>query len=429
MLIKRIEVGGFANLDRFQLELSKFNALVALNNYGKSNAIFALDFAIDFIKANTAKKDNMMAYMPYIPTNIHNDKLPYHFEIEFETGLKKDIQTVLYAFSFDWIKNKKKDGKIIRSESLKVKSAKEAKFKTYILREFEKATYLPSPSGRCDRTVKIKSDELVINKLLNFDDLFYLSILAEINEISILNVNTLEHPDKLFRRIAQDVVKTEYSVKVPEEFDVAFFIYSLEKLKSPFYNIFRDAVMTLLPCLEDFEPVEIDMKAISSRKKVNVPLEFPEKIYDIQVKERNCNQYTAIDRLSSGSQKLFYVLAMAIAAEINKVPLITFEELENSIHPGLLQKLLQILSGILENTKIMITSHSPYLLQYLDAEQISIGMPNKKGLATFRKIKKSKLKKITDIAQQEGMSFGDFIFDQMIDSAMGESEVLNELCD
>lgn len=429
MNLTNIGVAGISNLERFELGLSKFNPIVALNNFGKSNVISAIDFAIDFISARTSKKDDMMAFKPFIPLNIHIDKLPFEFTIEFELSLDDDIQTVQYGFSFDWIKDKKADGKQIRSEYLKVKSANDTKFKAYISRQFNDALYLPSSTGRCDKVIKIKSDELVINKLLNFDDLFYWSVLESINNLSILSVNTLEDPNRLFRKIVGDVAKTGYSLNVPKEEDVAFFIFSLMKLNHAYYSIFTDAIKTMLPCLIEFEPYEIDFKKFRTKKKTDLPLTFPDTIYDINVREKNSNQTTAINYLSSGSQKLFYVLAMAIAAEINNVPLIIFEELENSIHPGLLQKLLQILDGILENTKVLLTSHSPYLLQYLNIEQTSIGIPNNKGLAIFKKVKKTKIKKVANLAASEGISVGDLIFDQMIDSALGESEFLNELCD
>lgn len=429
MEIKRVSASGFANLDSFDLELSKFNALVALNNYGKSNAIMAVDFGIDFIGASPELRRNMMAFRPFIPINIYTEKKPFCFEVELEYKFINEDCNVLYGFSFDWAKDKKGEGKIIRSEYLKIKTlAKDSKYRQLISREDNKALYLPSASGRCDKPLKVREDELALNKLQNFDELFYIDLLDAIDTIEPLSVNTLQHPNKLFRTITDEVVKTEYSLDIPKDSDVAFFIYSLKMLDKRRFSLFSDVVKSLLPSLVEFDPIEIDVKGMRNKKKIDVPLTFPEKIYDISVKEKNCNQFTAIASLSSGSQKLFYVLAMAVAAEINEVPLIMFEELENSIHPGLLQKLLQVLAGLMEKTKVLITSHSPYLLQYLDIDEISIGIPNKKGLAVFKKIKKTKMRKATELASQAGISIGDLIFDQMIESAYGESKFLNQLC-
>ena len=87
-----------------------------------------------------------------------------------------------------------------------------------------------------------------------------------------------------------------------------------------------------------------------------------------------------------------------------------------------------ILDGLIENTKVILTSHSPYLIQYLDIDKIKIGIPNIKGLANFKDVKKSKFKRIVLMAEEEGVSVGDFIFDKMIECSNGESEMLNELC-
>jgi len=430
MKFNKVKVGGFANVETFEAELSNFNALIALNNYGKSNVISAIKFAIDFITAPTVQKDRMMAYKPFIPLNIHIDNNPFEFEVELEVFSDDKVHILQYGFSFDWIKDEVADGRQIRSEHLKIKEKKaDSKPLLYINRNSNEASYLPSPTGRCNKAIKIKSDELVVNKLLNYDDLFYWEFLKEIENLQILSVDTLEHPDRLFRRISGEVAKNEYSLAVPEETDVSFFIYSLKKLDSKNYSLFKDAMKTLLPCVSEFNPEELDFSKLKANKDKKAPLTFPDKFYDISVKETYVNQVTSINHLSSGSQKLFYVTAMAMAAEINRVPLVLLEELENSIHPGMMQKLLQILNGILEHTRIILTSHSPYLLQYLDTDKISIGLPNKKGLAIFKKIKKTKVKKLASLAASEGMSTGDLIFDLMIDSSMGESNVLTSFCE
>jgi predicted ATPase len=108
---------------------------------------------------------------------------------------------------------------------------------------------------------------------------------------------------------------------------------------------------------------------------------------------------------------------MAMAGELNKIPLITFEEVENSIHPALLQRLLIIIDALCDTTKILITSHSPYLIKYLEIDDILIGIPSTDGVARFRKIKKSKQSKLMNFAIEEENSIGDFIFDKLLDNS------------
>lgn len=435
MEIVRVKFGGFSNVENVELDFNKINTLVALNNYGKSNIIKGIQFGIDFIKNQSKTKAKMMAFKPFIPYNKNIDDRPFKFEIEISESSKFSI---IYSYSFDWIKNDKEKGKRILEESLKVKDLNiDLKYSTFIKRGLNKATYLPSKTGRCDREIKIDKDELVINKLESFDDLFYYPLIKVINELTIASVDTLQNPDDLFKKIRIQnnenlIVKNDYSLSMNEAANSAYFIYGLSKKKPQYFELFKDAIMTLLPSLEDFEPVEIDLKEKFSfnndDEKLKLPLDFPEKIYDIRVKEKNNNQQTSITSLSSGSQKIFYVVSVAIAAEINKVPLITYEELENSIHPGLLQKLLIILDNLLEHSKILLSSHSPYLIQYLDFSNIKIGTPNEKGLAIFKQLRKTKFNKLLLLAEDENISVGDLIFEKMIECQSSENDFFNEMC-
>lgn len=438
MEIKRIKIGGFSNIENVELNFNKINALVALNNYGKSNVIKGIDFGIDFIKNQSKTKDKMMSFKPYIPYNKNIDNKPFKFEIEFDCFLKEVSHSIVYSYSFDWIKNDVEKGKRIIDEILKVKDVNnDIKYTTFIKRGLTKAQYLPSKTGRCDKDLKVEKNELAINKLNNFDELFYSDLIQIINELSVASVDTLQNPDDLYKKInvsskESQIVKNDYSLSMNESRNSAYFIYSLMKKRESFYELFKDAVLTLLPSIEDFEPIEVDLKEKFSFKdedaKIKLPLDFPEKIYDIRVKEKNNNQQTSITSLSSGSQKIFYVVSVAIAAEINKVPLITYEELENSIHPGLLQKLLIILDSILENSKVLLSSHSPYLIQYLDFGNIKIGTPNDNGLAVFKELKQTKFKKLLSLAEDENISVGDLIFEKMLEFQNSEVEFFNEMC-
>lgn len=431
MEIKKITIKGFSNIEKIELDLSKLNALIALNNYGKSNVLKSIDFGVDFIFNSPKIREKMMAYKPYIPFNKNIDNEPFFFELELEFN----SFSILYDFSFDWIKNDEKRGKRIISENLKVRNISEdSKHTKYIRREDSVAKYLPSKTGRCNKEIKIENNELVINKLMSFDDLFYLDIISAINDISIAQIDTLQKPDEIFTNIKVDkenqIVKNNYSLSMNDIDNSAYFIFSLMKKEKNMYELFKDAILSLLPSIEDFEPIEINLKNQFkfSGEKNKLPLEFPEKFYDIRVKEKSNNQQTSIVGLSSGSQKIFYIISVAIAAELNKVPIITFEELENSIHPGLLQRLLIVLDNLLTFPKVIFSSHSPYLIQYLDFQNIKIGVPNIKGLAFFTQLKKNKFNKLLSIAEDEGISIGDLLFEKMIENDICDESFFNEMC-
>ena len=91
--------------------------------------------------------------------------------------------------------------------------------------------------------------------------------------------------------------------------------------------------------------------------------------------------------------------------------IIGIEEIETSIHPRMIKQLLEILTEAVEDTPLLISSHSPYLVQYLKPEKIYIGVPNKQGVAKFKKIQKNKLKTIVNNARDLELSVGEYLFE------------------
>ncbi|MFI3264119.1 MAG: AAA family ATPase [Rikenellaceae bacterium] len=432
MNIKSINIGGIANIDYVELDLSHLNALIAFNNYGKSNIMKAIKYGISFIKATPEQKLRAMGDRKKIPINIATSNKPYSFEIVGNTRLEnEEYVEFTYKYTFKWLKNKSDEGRKIESEDLKVKRNNGLKYTSYIKRNNKGNFYMSSPTGRCDREILIDDNNLILNKIVNFDDLFYIDILNEILSLDILLVDTLQDPDSMFSRIIPINMNTEKSLNIKNNMDDAcYFIYRLMTLNPDLYELFLDSVKSLLPTIEELKPIEVDLKelGLSNNKESEVPFSLPEKLYDIRIKEKYNNQQTSIKAISSGSKRIIYTLAMCIGAEINKLPLIMFEELENSIHPGLFQNLLITLDELCKNTKIIISSHSPYLIKYLSLDKIKIGLPNDDGIAKFKGIKKTKEKSILRLASDEGVSIGDYIFSLMVDASLGDTEPLNDIC-
>jgi len=426
MKIDKIIIGGYTNIQHTELRLNGLTALTAPNNYGKSNVLSAVKFATDFISASTDKKSTMMNFRPAISINNAIAAMPFMFEMEglLELGGKELVFN--YGFSFEWAKSDSNDeGAMITEEHLKLKQTDDMRYTSYVLRtQPEEAKYLATPKGRCDRQITLLGNQLLINKIVSYDDLFYVDILKQLNNIHIKVVNTLIDPDSFFALSPQSNSVNGYSINFPERSNAGFFIYSLKQLMPDKYELLKDVIMNLLDDVEDFEPIKVNIRK-ENEAIPNVPYQSSDVLYDIRVKERFNNQHTSISRISSGSKRIIFVLAFALAGSINHIPLITFEELENSVHIRLLGNLLEAILQLAGDTKILITSHSPYLVKYLSAENIYLGMPNSNGLADFRQLRTNKIKKAIRMASSEEITLGEYLFELMLD-AEGNSDLLNE---
>lgn len=410
MNIIKISTSGFKNLDKITIEFNdKITALVSPNGYGKSNLLNAITMGCDFIKFDERAKHFLMRNSSFIPCNRYLNFQDFYFEIEYKTTFNNKDCIINYGYKFDWKTDKTQPR--ITNEWLRIKPNEKGKrYSDYIIRTTDKAFYKPSPKDRCDKEIKIEPDNLLINKLKNLDNLFYLQIVKEINNLNItaiFDVDTnaafnlfpfkIPHRDSIEELISLDIYSTVYELKTsyPDKY---------EFLINAFKNVFPDLIEI---DIEDVKPESIFR---------NLPKgeELVDKMYLMIAKEKNMTKHLKFSSLSRGTLKIFALLTAIVLADIEEYSLICFEELEDSIHPALLQKLLIILSNMIEKCKILITSHSPYLIQFLDIENIYLGVPNNKGIAQFKKLPSSKRSKIYRYIKDMGMSLGDYIFDMYI---------------
>ncbi|KJF47130.1 AAA family ATPase, partial [Bacillus altitudinis] len=353
----------------------------------------------------------------------------FYFSIQYSTELSNVKYIVEYNYSFEWLKDHSKGAKIL-TEELKVKESGNNKFKSYLKRNNNKAEYLSSLKGRCNNELNVENNELAINKIANFDSLFYLELIKELNKIEFSFIKML-NTDEAFNSalITKDVTSEGVELDLDNGLNICEAIFNLKEKEPEKYELLVNSFKTLIPSIESVSAHEINLKEQFGENLINkeeIPFEIPEKIYDIRIKEKQNNQLTTIQNISDGSKRIFLLLTSAILADIKNIPLIFFEELENSIHPYLFQRLLIILDEILQESKLVITSHSPYLLQYIDLKNIYIGVPSTNGVATFQRFKSSSINTVVSNAEEEELNIGDYIFSLLIDDFSGLDNEIND---
>jgi hypothetical protein len=112
--------------------------------------------------------------------------------------------------------------------------------------------------------------------------------------------------------------------------------------------------------------------------------------------------------------RILFLLASVIHASKRGVQILMVEELENSIHPDLLQSLLNAIPMLLGDTKLLFTSHSTHLAKHLAYNQLYVGLPSDDGVADFRILKQTKLKNVLKIAAAGEMALGEYLFELML---------------
>lgn len=418
MKLLSVRIEGFRNIEKNTVILGDgITSLVSTNSYGKSNLMKAIDFASDFIKADAELKDAMMSWIYGIPFNryVQSKNFVADFLVSIETAGRTFI--VSYGFEFVWIKNK--GGRKIVGEWLNVKEEGVSQKFTKLINRSEKALYKSAPTGRCNSIVRVDDNELVINKLLAIDNLYYVDIVSQLNKIK---VHLERHMDASWFYLQDPIVPKDY-----EEFDLSNLssvprtIYRLKKKYPDKYEILESAFVQLFPNIEKIDVKEIDIgEQHDIRISTDAPYTITNKVYSMFVQDVNLNQPIDFSSMSDGAKRVFLMLTCAVIADIEGITLIEFEEPENSIHPGLLQSYLIVLSQLAGECRIVVASHSPYIIQYVDTAKIYIGKPNERGIAIFARIDGKKINQLMRDAASDSNSVGDYIFELL---SGGEDEV------
>lgn len=401
MEIRNISISGFCNIKQFDINLTEFNALVAPNNYGKSNVLEGIRFAFRFIAATEEERLAMMNDSSFIPINNVTSGDAFRFGTELTN--EDEGVSYSYSFSFEWAKNNGEQGCCITDESLTEISKEYRRPHTLIKRTKDDAgLFMSSATGRCNKEAKVSSVQLIIDILHGNDNVFYKEIVSGLKNLGLNMVGTSGF-DK--QTLCQ-------------------FIFNLKEQEPTRYSLFEDAVTHIVPNIKAITPTCSQMGLAAS----NVPYRIEDAIYDMRINEKSNNQDISISRLSSGSRRIIMIIAEIIKAEMTGSSLICIEELENSVHPKLLENMILMVQSFAEGIKVLTTSHSPYLVRYLKSRQLTFGLPTVEGVASFHKLKQTKVKTVVKRASAMEMTLGEYMFELML-NLKPESEEITELFD
>lgn len=428
MNLKRIRVNGYCNIKNTSINLNQLTSILSLNNYGKSNLFTSIVFGLSFIQQHPRIKQTMMndnKSRPCLKDNI--DDL-FSFEIEcLETTINSQAN-IIYSYSFAWpsYKNGYK-GRIV-SECLKIKNCSQSAT-TYIKRENDSAFYKSSKTGRCSTKIQISESELVLNKLLAYDDLFYQTTIKQLHNI---NVYIDRHFDSSYGYGITFMSEQELTdLTLKPELNIPKTLYRIKESHNYKYQLLINSFISLFPSIKNIYVEEISNKNFLQKTKKQTnddkTIPFSDKYYLLFVEDKNLATSINFSQMSDGAQRVLLLLTFVVLAQINNYDLICIEEPENSVHPGLLKKFLFTVTELAEKTKLLFSSHSPYLINYLNPENIYLGITNDYGLAIFKKLKSStnaKKRLMKDLIVSN-MGLGDYLFDLMSGSDDDIEELLS----
>lgn len=425
MKIQVVMIDGFKNLSNVRISFDHITALVALNNFGKSNVLSGIDFGLAFIKATIEDKKEMMANSNLIPINSKMIGRNYRYEMEVLTDFNGQEYVAQYGFGFKW-KNTEDTEPVIVSESLKIKlNEKGQKYTQLINRTIESSMYKSSETGRCSSKIKVEDTELIVNKLRAYDDLYYSDFIKKLNSMKIYMENNLDaksfyQPDPVIRKgLENEMINADNLPRI---------IFNLKQQNEAKFELLKEVYIQLFPDIEDVIVKKIKLNVADNEQLPDdIPFVFTNHIHVLFVKDKNLANPINFAAMSDGAKRVFMILTKIIVSSVSNVSLIAIEEPENSVHPGLFQAYIRIISQLLDDCKIIITSHSPYIISYLEPAWIHVGINKTPGVAKFFSFKKTGQKQLQQDAVRFNMSMGDYLFSLLSDADDSVSDYLE--CD
>lgn len=423
MRIVSVSVGGFKNIKKTRLEFDSICAIISPNNYGKSNLIEAMDFGFDFINESRRGRKAMMSWIKGIPicTVMENDE--YRFEVEFDDEELHQYRYVRYGFSFKWLRDDD-NGAVITDEWIDARPNTSVRYTSFLKRKEKK--YKKGKSTAGFRKLDIDDLQLAIDILCLLEDIDISPVIKKIQAITFRVCSSLDLRDK-YQPSPLEYVEDEDDLIRFDDDDVPKALCTIRNNNPYLYQQFENAVYTLFP---EFTTLDLKEYTISNENteaqlmvkvgnreltdeeiEKQIPFKLRENIYRLFITSEYLNQPVSVANMSTGTKRVIWLLVNAFIANLIKVGIVSVEEIETSIHPRMIKQLLEILTDALNNAPLIVSSHSPYLVQYLKPEKIYIGIPNDEGIAEFKRIQKNKVKLLVANARSMELSVGEYLFE------------------
>jgi len=403
MKIKQIRVDGYKNLIDCKVDLGDFNVLVGPNNSGKSNLLEAIQMLGGICFENNELRQKIFEGLT--PPNREStwichlkkyNKRALTIGLIFETETKGKPWRVDYEVSIKpTIPDKQKGGFV--SETLKAKHPSATGPATvYIKRETSKFQVCKRERTIARDNCSFVAIEAIFPeyKGLPSELKHFISELSRIAHISIFAL----WPEGLRIMVDEEIEINRVHVS---HFDPLVAIDNIKQADEKDYRLFKDVVCDILD-LEDFDftAEEIGPKGEGVKKN------------EAQKRVRHCtmkrvgNGYSDIREYSDGTFGIVGVLS-ALLSKGRKDSIFLLEEVEGCLHPAAVEKLIRFLQDNCERWPVLITTHSPYVLDKLNPVDVNVTVVGTDGSVHVRKVEDRKA--INEILNNKYISFGDLL--------------------
>lgn len=329
-MIKSISIKNFKSFESISFEIPNFALIIGYNGAGKTNLLTA----IRFISLLTSGKqiDAVLETLNILPTEFfhNNENLPAEFNLDL------NIKSKSIKYSFEITKLPNSVGLSVGKEVLLVQNEE-------ILRR----------ESNLSITIKKNNDNVpnqpIVNNQLAISVIEGVQIVTEIKDwLSKIIVDTFE---PILLKTYGSPAKSQGSLSN----NLAERLYYLKNNKMDVYN----------------EVINVFKKMIYGLESVDVEVN-PNGTLILKFKEQDVSKEYRSYSASNGNLRTMGIV-LALYGE-PKPSAVFIDEIENALHPSRIHSVIQTLKYLTQqeqnHLQVIMTSHNPILLDYVDSKEI-----------------------------------------------------------
>ncbi|MEM0140118.1 MAG: AAA family ATPase [Ferroplasma sp.] len=367
MSIKKIKASNYKSFKDLDVTLSDFNVIIGPNSSGKSNFISILQFLRDIINSGIENAISLQGGIEYI-LNAKAKDSPMEIEVLFNGNIsfgfgnrnsRLDITSILYRINIGL--------------SGKPKKLKKYSYKETI--EFNLKDNLKVSMSNANG--KIKLDDELAKKLGDFTKLILnrdpsdKSILTLMPIIPFFERSNIPQIYDIDPKLSKHSIPLSGMAELEQDGNnIALILKNLAKQDDSMEKLIN-LIGTCLPFIN-----KIDIESLSDKSII------------LNVRENfNKNLTLPAAFISDGTIEIITLMDILYFERRNVVAI---EEPEKNIHPALLQKLVELMKEASKNKQLIITTHSPEIINYIDIKNIFIIKRDPDGFSVMTKPEEDK---------------------------------------
>ena len=332
--LRRVKIRNYKSIGSCDVELGRLNVLVGRNGTGKSNFLDALRFIVDGLQ--TSLDHAIKARGGIDEVRRRSTGHPHNFGIEVDMNLP-DWRVATYGFE---ISSQPKGGFLVKSEKLLVHEPNGRACASFELSNgrIEESSVDNMPKAANDRLYLVTASGLA-----EFEDAYDALLAMGFYNLSPEQMKEVQSPD------AGELLRRDGS-------NIASVVARLAEDEPTLKERVTDYLAAIVPDVADFDRVPLGHRETLQFRQQVKGARHPWRFYAANMSDGTLRTLGII------------VAAMQLVNRRNRVRLVGIEEPETALHPAAAGALMDSLREAATNTQVLLTSHSPDLLDRFDPD-------------------------------------------------------------